>query len=203
MPESSSGSEVVLASEEEDDAVGGSNGGVPEGGGWLSDELEAPPVKKPRLAHAEGSIPPPPRAYHPLTGSPLSGLLYVPLAAPADSAPPLPATEPSSKSKGKEKAIEPSSPASPSPHGRAARNKRSPPRSSKDRRKAHKSPVPSESKAGDTATPALEADNVDNRIYARAFHPQIDLQFHEPPSRQALESMKLSMLPPAPDSLTK
>ncbi|KAG7439031.1 uncharacterized protein BT62DRAFT_1014497 [Guyanagaster necrorhizus] len=46
-------------------------------------------------------------------------------------------------------------------------------------------------------------ETVNHTIYARAFHPAIDLQFHEPPSRQALESMKLSMLPVAPDSLTK
>ncbi|KAK0460864.1 hypothetical protein IW261DRAFT_1577241 [Armillaria novae-zelandiae] len=46
-------------------------------------------------------------------------------------------------------------------------------------------------------------DVVDNTIYSRAFHPSVDLQYHEPPSRQALESMKLSLLPAAPDSLTK
>ncbi len=181
----------------------GSDGEAPEGGGWLSDKIDAPPVKKPHLAHAEGSNPPPPRAYHPLTGSPLLGLLYVPFTAPTDPAPPLPPTEPPSKSKGKEKATEPSSPTFPSPRGRAVCNKRSPPHSSKDRRKACKSPVPSGSQVGNAAAPALEADHVDNMIYAWAFHPQIDLQFHEPPSHQALESMKLFMLPSAPASLTK
>ncbi|KAK0243533.1 hypothetical protein EDD85DRAFT_947721 [Armillaria nabsnona] len=179
----SSDSEVELESDDEGDAVEGSNGEAPEGEGWLSDEIEVSPVKKPRLAPAEGSNPPPP--------------------SPTDPAPPLPATEPPSKSKGKAKATEPSSPVSPSPRGHAACNQWSPPRSSQDHRKARKSPIPSGSKAGSAATPALQAGNVDNKIYARAFHPQIDLQFHEPPSRQALESMKLSMLPLAPDSLTK
>ncbi len=151
------------------------------------------------------SSPPPPRAYHPLTGEPLNGLLYVSLTAPATPAPPLPPAESSSKSKGKEKAVAPLSPASPSLRSRAARNKRSPPRSSRGHRKATKSPIASGSKVAASAAPAasFEADHIDNTIYARAFHPSIDLQFHEPPSRQALESMKLSMLPSAPDSLTK
>ncbi len=56
------------------------------------------------------SSPPPPRAYHPLTGEPLNGLLYVSLTAPAMPAPPLPPAESSSKSKGKEKAVAPLSP---------------------------------------------------------------------------------------------
>ncbi|KAK0222656.1 hypothetical protein EDD85DRAFT_959895 [Armillaria nabsnona] len=199
----SSDSEVELESDDEGDTVEGSNGEAPEGEGWLSDEIEVPPIKKPRLVPAEGSNPPPARAYHPLTGSPLPGFLYVPLTAPTDPTPPLPATEPPSKSKGKAKATEPSSPVSPSPCGHAARNQRSPPRSSQDRRKARKSPIPSGSKAGSAATPMLQAGNVNNKIYTWAFHPQIDLQFHEPPSHQALESMKLSMLPLAPNSLTK
>ncbi|KAK0459034.1 hypothetical protein IW261DRAFT_1579261 [Armillaria novae-zelandiae] len=50
---------------------------------------------------------------------------------------------------------------------------------------------------------SLTTDVVDNTIYSCAFHPSVDLQYHEPPSRQALESMKLSLLPAAPDSLTK
>ncbi|KAK0481338.1 hypothetical protein IW261DRAFT_1562630 [Armillaria novae-zelandiae] len=50
---------------------------------------------------------------------------------------------------------------------------------------------------------SLTTDVVDNTIYSRAFHPSVDLQYHEPPSHQALESMKLSLLPAAPDSLTK
>ncbi len=119
-------------------------------------------------------------------------------------APPLPPVE-FSKVKGKEKAIAPSSPTSPSLHNHAARNKRSPPCSSKDRRKANRSPAASGSKVAASATPtaSFEADHIDNTIYVWAFHPQVDLQFHEPPSRQALEYMKLSMLPSAPDSLTK
>ncbi|KAG7442711.1 uncharacterized protein BT62DRAFT_922426 [Guyanagaster necrorhizus] len=46
-------------------------------------------------------------------------------------------------------------------------------------------------------------ETVNHTIYAYAFHLAIDLQFYEPPFHQALESMKLSMLPVAPDSLTK
>ncbi|KAK0459876.1 hypothetical protein IW261DRAFT_1429465 [Armillaria novae-zelandiae] len=44
---------------------------------------------------------------------------------------------------------------------------------------------------------------VDHTIYAHGFHPDINLQFHEPPSREALERMKMSLLPAAPESLTK
>ncbi|PBL03909.1 hypothetical protein ARMGADRAFT_1022465 [Armillaria gallica] len=170
LMDSSSDSEVEHESDGEEDTMEGSHGEAPEGEGWLSDKIEVPLIKKPHLVHAEGSNPPPP--------------------LPTDPVPPLPVTEPPSKSKGKGKATEPSSPASPSLRGHATRNKRSPPCSSKDHCKTHKSPVPSGSKAGNAVTPTLEADN-------------IDLQFHEPPSRQALESMKLSMLPPAPNSLTK
>ncbi|KAK0460866.1 hypothetical protein IW261DRAFT_1577246 [Armillaria novae-zelandiae] len=50
---------------------------------------------------------------------------------------------------------------------------------------------------------SLTTDVIDNTIYLRTFHPSVDLQYHEPPSRQALESMTLSLLPAAPDSLTK
>ncbi|KAK0468818.1 hypothetical protein IW261DRAFT_1573429 [Armillaria novae-zelandiae] len=49
----------------------------------------------------------------------------------------------------------------------------------------------------------LTTDVVDNTIYFHAFHPSVDLQYHKPPSHQALESMKLSLLPATPDSLTK
>ncbi|KAK0439473.1 uncharacterized protein EV420DRAFT_1486229, partial [Desarmillaria tabescens] len=51
-----------------------------------------------------------------------------------------------------------------------------------------------------------EGDNsvvVDDVVYACAFHPSVDLQFHEPMSRQALEHLKLSALPPALASLSK
>ncbi|KAK0474647.1 hypothetical protein IW261DRAFT_1568657 [Armillaria novae-zelandiae] len=44
---------------------------------------------------------------------------------------------------------------------------------------------------------------VNNMIYVCGFHPDINLQFHEPPSREALERMKMSLLPAAPQSLTK
>ncbi len=182
-----------------------SMGEAPEEEGWLRDEIKAPPVKKPHLESAEGINPPPPHVYHPLTRAPLPGLLYVSLTAPTDPAPPFPLMAPSTKSKGKGKAAKPSSPASPSPCGQAACNKQSPPCSSRDRHKAKKSPAPSESKANDAAAPvaSLEASNVDNTIYVWAFHPLINLQFHEPPLCQALELMKLLMLPSTLDSLTK
>ncbi|KAK0238226.1 hypothetical protein EDD85DRAFT_790266 [Armillaria nabsnona] len=169
-----------------------------------SDEVTVPLVKRFRKMTVDASSPPPPHAYHPLTGEPLTGLLYVSLTAPAAPAPPLPPAEFSSKAKGKEKAIAPSSPVSLSLHSCAVCNKRSPPRSSKDRRKANRSPIASGSKVVAAATPtaSLEAAPVDNTIYVRAFHLQVDLQFHEPPSCQALEYMKLLMLPLAPDSLT-
>ncbi|PBK83037.1 hypothetical protein ARMGADRAFT_1089783 [Armillaria gallica] len=152
-----------------------------------SNEIEVPPVKRFRKMTADKSSPPSPRAYHPLTGEPLTGLLYVSLTAPAMPAPPLPPMESSSKLKGKEKAVAPSSPTSPSLPS------------------SNKSPTPSGSKAINTATTIalLDSGHVDNTIYACAFHPQIDLQFHEPPSCQVLEYMKLSMLPSVPDSLTK
>ncbi len=38
-----------------------------------SDEIEVPPVKRFRKMMADKSSPPPPRAYHPLTGEPLTG----------------------------------------------------------------------------------------------------------------------------------
>ena len=130
----------------------------------------------------------------------------------------------------KQKAAVPTSPpvVSPLKRVRPSHSEKSPPCCSKGHRKAKSSPVPSEGlsyvapspspmqtssptakgnvhmvESDDKALPSMEADNVDNIIYARAFHPQVDLQFHEPPSHQALEYMKLSMLPPAPDSLTK
>ncbi|KAK0244874.1 hypothetical protein EDD85DRAFT_785242 [Armillaria nabsnona] len=169
-----------------------------------SDEVMVPPVKRFWKMTVDESSPPPPHAYHPLTGEPLSGLLYVPLTAPAAPAPLLPPAELSSKAKGKERAVAPSSPVSPSVRNRAVRNKMSLPCSSRDRHRANRSPVTSGSQVVAIATPAafLEVAPVDNTIYMQAFHLQVNLQFHEPPSCQALEYMKLSMLPLAPDSLT-
>ncbi len=197
MSDPSSDSDVESKDEDAEDAMEGSTGEA-QGEGWLSDKIEAPPIKKPHLESAEGVNPPPPHVYHPLTGAPLPGLLYVSLTAPAVPAPLLPPADSSTKSKGKGKAVQQSSPASPSPHDHAACNKWSPPHSSKDCRKAKKSLTPSRNKIDSAAAPValLEADNVDNMIYVWAFHLLIDLQFHKPPSHQALESMKLSMLLP-------
>ncbi|KAK0235562.1 hypothetical protein EDD85DRAFT_955122 [Armillaria nabsnona] len=205
VPDPSSDSEAESEDEDKEDAMEEGIEKAPEEEEWLSDEIEAPPIKKPCLEPAAGANPLPPHVYHPLTGMPLSGLLYVPFSVPTDPAPLLPLAESLSKAKGKEKAVAPASPISPSLHSRAVHNKWSPPHSSKDCHKTNKSPVMSGSKVTAAATTAasLEADHVDITIYAQAFHLQVDLQFHELPSRQALESMKLSMLPSAPDSLTK
>ncbi|PBK59106.1 hypothetical protein ARMSODRAFT_983275 [Armillaria solidipes] len=183
------------ADSEEDDAATG-EAPAPADEDALSDKIEVPPIKRPRLASVANTSPPPPHAYHPLTGEPLTGLLYISLAAPSDPVPPLSPAGPSAKAKGKQKATAKASP---------------PPVSAPKRsRSSHgKQPLPladaiiDETVIRDPSSSALEADNIDNMIYARAFHPQIDLQFHEPPSRQALEYMKLSMLPSMPDSLTK
>ncbi|KAK0229021.1 hypothetical protein IW262DRAFT_1293689 [Armillaria fumosa] len=95
-----------------------------------------------------------------------------------DPAPPLPAVESSSKGKGKGKTRVTALPAL------AAL--------------APASPV-----IDTTSNQRLASKIVDNTIYARGFHPNIDLQFHEPPSCEALEHMKMSLLPAAPESLTK
>ncbi|KAK0222960.1 hypothetical protein EDD85DRAFT_796134 [Armillaria nabsnona] len=204
VPDPSSNSEAKSEDEDKEDTMKEGIEEAPEEEEWLSDEIEAPPVKKPRLELAAGANPPPPHVYHPLTGMPLSGLLYVSFSAPTDPVPPLPPVESLSKVKDKEKAVALASPVSPSLRSCAAHNKRSPLCSSKDRCKTNKSPIASGSKvaAAATTTALLEADHVNNTIYMRAFHLQVDLQFHKPPSCQALEYMKLLMLPSAPDSLT-
>ncbi|KAK0238172.1 hypothetical protein EDD85DRAFT_952341 [Armillaria nabsnona] len=183
----SSDSKAKSEDEDEEDAMVEGIEEALEEEEWLSDEIKAPPIKKPRLEPAAGANPPPPHVYHPLTGMPLSGLLYVPFSAPTDPAPPLPPAESTSKAKGMEKAVAPG------------------PLHLLLFAVTNKSPITSGSKVAAAATTAasLEADHVDNTIYTRAFHLQVDLQFHEPPSCQALELMKLSMLPSTPDSLTK
>ncbi|KAK0435939.1 uncharacterized protein EV420DRAFT_1487732 [Desarmillaria tabescens] len=50
---------------------------------------------------------------------------------------------------------------------------------------------------------SIHSVTVDDTVYAHAFHPLVDLQFHEPLSCQALEHFKLLALPPAPASLSK
>ncbi len=149
-----------------------------------SDEIVVPPVKRLYRTPTTKSSPPPLCAYHPLTGEPLTGLLYVSFTAPSDPPLPLPPMESSYKSKDKERAVVPQSPAPLSLCHCAAHNKRSPSHSSRDHCKANKSPAPSRSKVDDAAATGalLDSGHVDNMIYACAFHPQIDLQFHEPPS---------------------
>ncbi|KAK0224948.1 hypothetical protein EDD85DRAFT_795612 [Armillaria nabsnona] len=84
-----------------------------------SDKIEVPLVKRFQKMTADKSSLPPPCAYHPLTGEPLTGLLYVSFTAPAMPVPLLPPAEFSFKAKGKEKAVAPSSPTSPSLHSHA------------------------------------------------------------------------------------
>ncbi|KAK0429619.1 hypothetical protein EV421DRAFT_2042648 [Armillaria borealis] len=169
LPDPSSESEAESPTGEEIDAANAAAVAIDDGG-TEGEEIEVPPVKKPRLTRPGRSSPPPP--------------------PPSQPAPPLPGADSSSISKGKAKA---STPASPAKRGTSSRNKTTAPAANEDGDNLDD---------GGSAPAALAADNIDNTIYARAFHPQIDLQFHEPPLRQALENMKLSMLPPAPDSLT-
>ncbi|KAK0472889.1 hypothetical protein IW261DRAFT_1570497 [Armillaria novae-zelandiae] len=113
----------------------------------VSNEIVVPPFKRLHVNGRSLPHPPPPHAYHPVMGEPLSGLKYVSFAA---------------------------------------------------------FPEPAQSLCGKVCRfNSLAMDVIDNMIYSRAFCPSVDLQYHEPPSCQALESMKLSLLPAAPDSLTK
>ncbi|KAK0468560.1 hypothetical protein IW261DRAFT_1573794 [Armillaria novae-zelandiae] len=94
--------------------------------------------------------------------------------SPSPKSPPLPpSTGPSSKAQGKQRAVAPSSP-------------------------LHQS-----SEAGPSNSTSDTICVADNTFYACAFHPALNLQFHEPPSREALECLKLSALPVAPKSLSK
>ncbi|KAK0465803.1 hypothetical protein IW261DRAFT_1574709 [Armillaria novae-zelandiae] len=133
-----------------------------------TEEIMAQPIKRVRLVSPVAISPPPARAYHPLTGEPLTGLTYISLSALSEPVQPFPVAGTSSKGKSKGKARVAALPAP-----------------------AVVAPV------------SPVAAIVDNTIYARGFHPDINLQFHEPPSREALECMKMSLLPAAPDSLTK
>ncbi|KAK0457405.1 hypothetical protein IW261DRAFT_1580080 [Armillaria novae-zelandiae] len=133
-----------------------------------SHENKARPVKRVRLVSPVALSPPVPRAYHPVTGEPLTGLSYISFSAPSEPVQRFPVAVTSSKGKNKGK--------------------------------AHIAALPA--LAVDAAVSPVAAI-VDNTIYVRGFHPDINLQFHEPPSREALERMKMSLLPSAPESLTK
>ncbi|KAK0471742.1 hypothetical protein IW261DRAFT_1424839 [Armillaria novae-zelandiae] len=141
----------------------------------ISDALHSPPSKHTRLSlPVHEESSPPPHAYHPLTGVPLFFLRPLNFSAPLEPAPPLPpSTGPSSKALGKQRAVAPSSP-------------------------PHQSP-----EAGPSNSTSDTVHMVNNTFYACAFHPALDLQFHEPPSCEALEHLKLSVLPVAPKSLSK
>ncbi|KAK0471040.1 hypothetical protein IW261DRAFT_1572400 [Armillaria novae-zelandiae] len=146
--------------------------------GLASDETEAQPMKRVRLVSPGAISPPASHVYHPVTGEPLTGLTYVSFSAPSEPAQPFPVANSSSKGKNKGKAHVVALPAP-----------------------AVLAPV---SLIVATASkPWLPSEIVDHTIYACGFHPDINLQFHEPPSCEALECMKLSLLPAAPDSLTK
>ncbi|KAK0483055.1 hypothetical protein EDD18DRAFT_1112329 [Armillaria luteobubalina] len=143
-----------------------------------SESIVAPPTKRVCLVSPEVVSPPLPHAYHPLTGEPLTGLTYVSLTASSECDPPPPVIESSSKSKGKGKA----------------------------RITALPSPItltPVSPVVETASKQQVASEVVDTTIDARGFHPDIDLQFHEPPSHEALERMKMSLLPTAPESLIK
>ncbi|KAK0436174.1 uncharacterized protein EV420DRAFT_1487621 [Desarmillaria tabescens] len=91
------------------------------------------------------------------------------------------------------------------PRGEAMQGRISMPGLEKDTVHARRFPIEETAPAA-SGSGMQEGDNsvvVDDVVYACAFHPSVDLQFHEPMSRQALEHLKLSALPPAPASLSK
>ncbi|KAK0473077.1 hypothetical protein IW261DRAFT_1423859 [Armillaria novae-zelandiae] len=122
-------------------------------------------------------------AYHLLTGEPLPGLIALP--SPASVAP--------VQVKGKGREVIPLSPIPTSPV-------LFPPSC------IQKGPV-SASKAvasgSKDARVAIPSSTVDRTVYARAFDPQVSLQYHEPTSHYALERMQPSALPAALASLLK
>ncbi|KAK0473624.1 hypothetical protein IW261DRAFT_1423536 [Armillaria novae-zelandiae] len=74
----------------------------------------------------------------------------------------------------------------------------------KSKEKARVAALPAPAVAAPIPSMVVTASDVmDSTIYTCGFHPDIDLQFHEPPSREALERMKMFLLPAAPVSLTK
>ncbi|KAK0224672.1 hypothetical protein EDD85DRAFT_795715 [Armillaria nabsnona] len=208
-----------------------------------SDIDQPPPPKKLKPALSVSSIP---RAYHALTGKPLNGLLYTPLAAPVAPAPPLP----TSPAKGKPPVVTLLLPIVDAPATSTRSKSRAPAKEKKAnvhanttcqtaaRRAADKAAA--SKKLGDQAMPSGRArkgvkpaaaatatklatppvteaqpvasgsghvktpphqDPVDHTMYAHMFDPQINLCFHEPTSRHALERLQWSALPPAPASL--
>ncbi|KAK0486641.1 hypothetical protein EDD18DRAFT_1360644 [Armillaria luteobubalina] len=158
----------------------------------VSAKIMPPPAKHARIASPahEEPLSTPPHVYHPLTGEPLPRLRYVNTLAPSEPAPPLPNPEPSAKAKGKRKAMKSPTPLHMSPPAGP---------SAKVKGKHHQagaSPRPSTRNSTSVVT-------VDNTFYSWGFWPQIDLQYHEPPSCEALERLKMSALPDAPKSLYK
>ncbi|KAK0461535.1 hypothetical protein IW261DRAFT_1576753 [Armillaria novae-zelandiae] len=136
--------------------------------GQETEEIVSRPIKRVRLVSLAAVSSPPARAYHPITGEPLTGFTYISLSALSEPVQPFPVAGTSSKGKSKGK--------------------------------AHVAALPAPAVIA-PVSPVTAI--VDNTIYTRGFHPDINLQFHEPPSREALERMKMSLLPAAPDSLTK
>ncbi|KAK0487154.1 hypothetical protein IW261DRAFT_1558107 [Armillaria novae-zelandiae] len=146
----------------------------------------ASPVSKHVCAEPPISEAPAPfvmRAYHLLTGEPLPGLIALP--SPASVAP--------VQVKGKGREVIPLSPIPPSPVlFLPSCIQKGPVSASKA--------VASGSKDAGVAIPS---STVDHMVYARAFDPQVSLQYHELTSRYTLERMQLSALPAAPASLLK
>ncbi|KAK0235566.1 hypothetical protein EDD85DRAFT_792383 [Armillaria nabsnona] len=144
---------------------------------------QPPPPKKLKPALSVSSIP---RAYHALT------------AAPVAPAPPLPA----SPAKGKPPVVTLLSPIVDAP-ATSTRSKSCAP--AKDKKANPVTPPVAEAQpvtsgSGHIKMPPHQ-DPMDHTMYARVFDPQINLRFHEPTSRHALECLQWLALPPAPASL--
>ncbi|KAK0244875.1 hypothetical protein EDD85DRAFT_946183 [Armillaria nabsnona] len=208
-----------------------------------SDIDQPPPPKKLKPALSASSIP---RVYHALTGEPLNGLLYTPLAVPVAPALPLP----SSPAKGKPPIVTLLSPIVDAPATSTCSMSRAPAKEKKANGGANTThqtatrcatdKAAASKKLGDQAVPSGQArkgvkpaaaatatklatppvteaqpvasgsghvktpphqDPVDHTMYTCVFVPQINLRFHEPTSRHALERLQWLALPPAPASL--
>ncbi|KAK0207309.1 hypothetical protein IW262DRAFT_1469686 [Armillaria fumosa] len=190
-------------------------------------DIELPP--SPKRVKGMSTTVPPPHAYHALTGEPLPGALFISLADSAPPPTPFdpkgqqkvvplsPREDPPASSSCER------GPAGTkrNPHvlhqtaaccatEKAAAALKLQPHAAPPSR-VHKSSKP---KAVTLASPEVvkrppvalgsrtaPSPPVDGTVYARAFDPQVNLLYHEPTSRHALEHLQLSALPIAPASL--
>ncbi|KAK0477659.1 hypothetical protein IW261DRAFT_1565996 [Armillaria novae-zelandiae] len=166
----------------------------------ISDAFLPPISKRTRVESPAPEEPTfsPPRAYHPLTGELLPSLRFTPLSAPSVPAPPLPVEGLSMRAKGKQRATSLVSPRTLPAPGLAAKGVKQKPVP------VPSTPLAASAVAATVASPSnVQGRHIDQTIYVRAFHPNVDVHFHEPPSRDALARLKMSALPTAPPSLTK